>query len=1126
MRRMKKALMFSLLVVMSLFVLTISTNYTFAKTSETSLMNKALANGLKKCYSATYMKSSSGSVTVTPSNTYGISSLMTSEGRRDGVIQVPSKVGNTLKDADISCEQLFTGWNAGFGTGKSFGLLSSSSVTGKALLEKLDYQSTSSGKDTVCVYYTYDINGANNSQTNGLCFPMDASERLNTNTMSNDNSKKSGRLSLYLEGGNVRVMDGEANSDDPFSYLNDPVAFTVSYNMTKSAFESAANGGVKAFNNTSYNGSYASNGKSTVYGDDSANIEYVLGDAENAMKNLTGYSSWDAAAFTTQDKYDMYMGYLNSIYNLYASSDCSSDKNASQTSVPVKTNGEVKWCTLSGDMNSSKNVNIVYSSERGFNETGILGTTRVNGVIEAIRALDVSQIDLAEFNPDTGSIDDTINHDNNDGSSDSSKECYSHSGALGWLICPIIKGVSDIGEKLWRQIENYHMKIPARDLFQGESGARSAWEIVRNIANILFVILFMIVIFSQLTGIGIDNYGIKKILPKLIVVAVLINLSYIICELAIDLSNVAGVGVNDLLSNAASTAGYGDAGGSTGGTVAATGVLAALGGGAAVLWVYLSGLGVIALGLAVLGIVITVAVAVFFIYIILVIREAGVILLVVLSPIAIACYLLPNTEKIYKKWFDLFKALLIVYPLCGAMIGAGKLAGAVLSQIDQPSMKVAAMIVQVLPFFLIPMLLRSSLSLMGNIGTRLTNMGRNLGQRGSRAAQGAVRNTDYVKRQQENLQASRAQRIKDRLERRGFENLSDNQKRRLNEAQRTVNAHKQRQAEANVAPEVVEQRAQSARDTTELKAYQDQFAGFGRVQLLEAAGLGENGDGNSDSVFGQNGWFTANGQGALRMHALLEAMEKNGMEKEMAKLLKNDTTGAFGQAKNAAALSALTQSKNKVFKAYGKKGGQLDAHGNAIYKSYKDFMSNGGMKAYARDKGTDLLDGMDDKALAEIRSFSNDSNQILSDDVLFQAAARINSQDATDEIDQMVLDRIRYVSDYNRTAPPDKKISYGFSGAQLASFNDSTVRKIVDAAKTDLDLNAAIRIASNGIINDPKLASSLSGSSRDAINEIRNSSLYRDGAGNYTTDSRVLSSGGREVLRRVNPIIVGSSGNR
>ena len=55
------------------------------------------------------------------------------------------------------------------------------------------------------------------------------------------------------------------------------------------------------------------------------------------------------------------------------------------------------------------------------------------------------------------------------------------------------------------------------------------WNTFRDIANVIFVILLMVVIFSQLTGVGIDNYGIKKILPKLIIAAILINLSYLIC---------------------------------------------------------------------------------------------------------------------------------------------------------------------------------------------------------------------------------------------------------------------------------------------------------------------------------------------------------------------------------------------------------------------------------------------------------------------------------------------------------------------------------------------------------------------------------------------------------------------
>ena len=173
----------------------------------------------------------------------------------------------------------------------------------------------------------------------------------------------------------------------------------------------------------------------------------------------------------------------------------------------------------------------------------------------------------------------------------------------------------------------------------------------------------------------------------------------------------------------------------------------------------------------------------FFLYLTLIIREAGVILAVVLSPVALACYMLPNTEKYYKKWFDIFKALLIVYPLCGALVGAGQLAGAVLSSID--GMGVAAMLVQVLPFFLIPTLLRNSLSLLGNVGAKLSAAGKNIGRRSSSAMKNGIRNTaqvkDWSRYQQDRQSTRRAERIRNRLS--GRTDLSDRQKNQLREAE-------------------------------------------------------------------------------------------------------------------------------------------------------------------------------------------------------------------------------------------------------------------------------------------------------------------------------------------------------
>lgn len=61
---------------------------------------------------------------------------------------------------------------------------------------------------------------------------------------------------------------------------------------------------------------------------------------------------------------------------------------------------------------------------------------------------------------------------------------------------------------------------------------------MQSIANAAFIVAFLIVIYSQLTSVGISNYGIKKLVPRVVIAAIFVNLSFVICALMIDLSNI------------------------------------------------------------------------------------------------------------------------------------------------------------------------------------------------------------------------------------------------------------------------------------------------------------------------------------------------------------------------------------------------------------------------------------------------------------------------------------------------------------------------------------------------------------------------------------------------------------
>ena len=535
--------------------------------------------------------------------------------------------------------------------------------------------------------------------------------------------------------------------------------------------------------------------------------------------------------WSSTELFYIYSAYLKNNGVTVGYNDCGVEHSSHIGYIPVVRRSEdgnkyVDYCIVASGINDDGGAEreLKLSVLGDNNEFGKEQKIGVRSVMQKLRDVEVSTLDLDRLLADyfSAASEGPTDPEDYGGESVDDAKCYDGSGPLGWILCPIIKAVSRIGEKLWEYIENTFLVIPV-EVFETDGGVYQAWDTIRNIANVIFIILFLVVIFSQLTGVGIDNYGIKKILPRLIMVAILVNLSWIICELLADVSNITGSGITDMLKTFASQVATSSKSenaqllvGSFGATV--------FGGGAGALFVLLNGwnlAGLAALGLAVLGIVITLVLGILTMFVILIVREAGVILMIVLAPVAIVCYALPNTEKLSKKWFDIFKALLVVYPLCGAALGAGKLASAVLASIGgsetagvlaainggdfavlgntvfaaltnngRAGLVIAAMVAQVLPFFFIPTLLRNSLSLMGNIGARLSQAGRNLGRKASGTLQSGVKNSERFKRfqqfEQDKTSARRARRIMNRFAGRNVNSLSRRQRNLLASANQTA----------------------------------------------------------------------------------------------------------------------------------------------------------------------------------------------------------------------------------------------------------------------------------------------------------------------------------------------------
>lgn len=323
---------------------------------------------------------------------------------------------------------------------------------------------------------------------------------------------------------------------------------------------------------------------------------------------------------------------------------------------------------------------------------------------------------------DTGKNKDLVDSDKEEAPPD----CYSNSGSLGWVLCPIIEGGGKAIASIYDNYVTPFLVLDAGLFKSGEGTTYSAWSQFQGYANIAFIAVFLVVIFSQITGYGIDNYGIKKILPKLIIAAILINLSYIICQVAIDIANIIGYGVKGIFDGVGkidmSELTIAEAPGAKN-AFTASAILVVLVGLLVTPAILANGWGILVpVFLAIIGI----AIGIISLFVILAIRKALAIVLVVISPLAFVAYMLPNTKKIFDRWLTSFKATLLAFPICSVMVFGGQAVARIMLSVagttKLPSaMALSAAAMSIAPVFLIPSVLKKSMGAISGMIDRVSH---------------------------------------------------------------------------------------------------------------------------------------------------------------------------------------------------------------------------------------------------------------------------------------------------------------------------------------------------------------------------------------------------------------------
>lgn len=438
-------------------------------------------------------------------------------------------------------------------------------------------------------------------------------------------------------------------------------------------------------------------------------------------------------------KRQLYQNYYTQYYGMSEPSNCGGDViDSDLIAINWANSNSVNKCYYSQNelSKNTKRSNKVNGIEGGVFKQGSLD---LQGLIDAINQLPAEYDDITAAD---------VNENTSEAASENSCLAADLNGQ-GWWLCSTLENLRYTANPMDNMIDS--MLTTDTDLYNYDSPTHSVWEIMRNIANIFMIIFLLVIIISQITGYGISNYGIKKMLPRFIVIAILINLSFVISSVAVDLSNLLGVGLRNLFggigSSLNSTGGVRDfIDAMVGGLLASVGLV---GGSAATIITIIAVLETGDKTMLIVLIVLALLVVVVAIGIFLAMLGARAIIIigcVAISPVAFALYVLPNTQNIFKKWWSLFKAALVIYPICGAVGGISYLIKAVIygSKGFHPLMGIVVLISPYLVFFMLPTLLKGAITALGSVGAALTQAGESF-KRGIAKSSEAIQNTERFK---------------------------------------------------------------------------------------------------------------------------------------------------------------------------------------------------------------------------------------------------------------------------------------------------------------------------------------------------------------------------------------------
>lgn len=278
------------------------------------------------------------------------------------------------------------------------------------------------------------------------------------------------------------------------------------------------------------------------------------------------------------------------------------------------------------------------------------------------------------------------------------------------LICNLVKWAFNVIYEMFTWVIEGLTNPP--DVLNDQGGIMDQiWGSLRNIANVFFLLAFLLVIFQYVTNVNVaDAYFVKKFIPRLIIAVVLVQASGWIARELMYLFDDLGKSIQPILFSAADiTRGNGFE----------------IGGGAATVAAFASP--------AIIGMLAIFAIAFLIILLITIVvlslRYVAILILAIFAPIAFGMLAIPQLEGTFKKWLKTYVTLLAMYPIIMAILAASSIVAKTLNG-GGTLLQLMAMFVQFIPFVILPFTFKMAGGMMGKVSGALTG----LAKKGGKAA--------------------------------------------------------------------------------------------------------------------------------------------------------------------------------------------------------------------------------------------------------------------------------------------------------------------------------------------------------------------------------------------------------